>query len=175
VSNETYFAEPISSEWIGRLTVLGATDFDDITQGGLGLLFQAPGGLGLDTSVTMLRESGMSFRDHLYLGDVNLVYEPIFSNSFRLRVGIGMNWLGDSYGGDAGFNMTSGFDWRATDRWNVTGELDFGTIGDADLTHAQFSIGRMINERTEWTTGYDYRDIGGVTIGAAFTGLRFRF
>ena len=130
---------------------------------------------GLDSSVTMLRESGMSFRDHLYIGDVNVVYEPIVSNSFRLRLGVGVNWLGDSYGGDAGFNMTSGFDWKVGQHWIATGEVDFGTLGDTDLTHAQISMGRLINENAEWATGYDYRDIGGVTFGTVFTGLRFRF
>jgi hypothetical protein len=57
----------------------------------------------------------------------------------------------------------------------ATGEVDFGTIGDTDINHAQISLGRMISQNTEWTVGYDNLDIGGVTIGSAFTGLRFRF
>ena len=162
-------------DWGIRLSAVGGTDFDDITSGNFGLLLQIPNGLGIDTSVTMLRESGSDFRDHLYLGDVNVVYEPIYSDFFRMRIGIGVNWLGDAYGGDAGFNMTTGFDWKLTDRLLATGEVDFGSIGDTDLTHAQISLGRAISPNTEWTVGYDYRDIGGVTIGSAFTGLRFRF
>ena len=162
-------------DWGLRLTAIGGTDFDDIGFGGIGLLLQNPRGIGIDTSVSLLRESGMTFRDHLYLGDVNLVYEPVISRDLRLRVGIGINWLADSIGGEAGFNMTSGFDWKLGSRWIATGEIDFGTVGDADLLHTQISLGRRLNESVEWTVGYDYKDIGGPTIGAAFTGLRFRF
>ena len=118
----------------------------------------------------------MSVRDHLYLGDVNLTYEPVLANDrFRMRIGAGVNWLSDAYGSDAGFNMTGGLDWKLSDRWLLTGEIDFGTIGDTDLTHAQISLGRALSQQTELTFGYNYHDIGGVTIGSAFTGLRFRF
>ena len=164
-----------SFAWGVRMSAIGATDFDDIVQGSFGLLLQAAGGLGIDTSVTMIRESGTSFRDHLFLGDVNLVYEPIFEDNFRLRLGIGVNWLGDSYGGDAGFNMTSGFDLKLTQRAIATGEIDFGSIGDTDIMHGRIGIGRKINSTTECVVGYDHLDIGGVTIGSAFTGLQFRF
>jgi len=171
-----YFSESVSSfDWGVRMSAVGGTDFDDIAFGRFGMLLQVPGGPGIDTSVTMIRESGMSFRDHLFLGDVNIVYEPVIGDNFRMRVGLGVNWLGDSYGGDAGFNMTSGFDLRLTERTIATGEIDFGSIGDTDITHAQISLGRVINQNTEWIVGYDNLDIGGVTIGSAFTGLQFRF
>ncbi len=171
-----YFVESAHSfDRVIRLTAVGGTDFDDIAFGSFGLLLQIPGGLGVDTSVKMLRESGMTFRDHLFLGDVNFVYEPLATDNFRMRIGVGINWLGDSYGGDAGFNMTSGFDLRLTDRILATGEIDFGSIGDTDITHAQISLGRAISQNTEWTVGYDNLDIGGATIGSAFTGLRFHF
>ena len=176
VSESDYFESLGSTfNWGVRLSAVGGTDFDDITFGNFDLLLQIPGGVGIDTSVAVLRESGSYFRDHLYLGDVNLVFEPIVTDSFRMRLGVGVNWLGDAYGADAGFNMTCGFDWRLASRWIATGEVDYGSIGDADLTHAQFSLGRALSAVTEWTVGYDYRDIGGVTIGSAFTGLRFRF
>lgn len=176
VIGETYFANAPDFDWVARLSALGGTDFADIAHGSLGLLIQPRGGLGIDTSVTMFRESGMNVRDHLYLGDVNLTFEPVLiSDRFRLRIGAGVNWLGDAYGGDAGFNMTGGMDWKLSERWLVTGEVDFGTIGDTDLTHAQLSLGRALSEQTELTFGYNYHDIGGVTMGSAFTGLRFRF
>jgi hypothetical protein len=92
-----------------------------------------------------------------------------------MRVSVGINWPGDSYSGDAGFNMTSGFDLQLSERFLATGEIDFGSIGDTNITHAQISLGRAISHNTEWTVGYDNLDIGGVTIGSAFTGLRFRF
>jgi hypothetical protein len=175
VESDYFPLQTSPSNWSTRLSMQGGTDFEDLTIGSLGLLLQPPGGLGLDTSVTMFRESGLDFRDNLFLGDVNLVFEPVASDLFRLRVGVGVNWLGDSYGGDAGFNMTTGFDWNLAPRWWMTGEVDLGTIGDTDLTHAQISLGRSLGQSTAWTTGYRYHDIGGVTIGSAFTGLQFRF
>lgn len=162
------------SNWHGRISAFYGYDFDDLWHGSFAALFQAPGWLGLDTSVTMFRESGSTFRDHLWLGDVNLVYEAINTNYFRGRVGVGVNWLGDYYGGDAGANLTFGLDWQVNPNWVITGETDFGSLGDTDLFHAQISLGRQF-ERAEWTTGYNYYDIGGTAIGGVFTGLRFRF
>lgn len=170
-----YFDQNDDFDWAARISVLAGTDFSDIFTGGFAALFQARRGIGLDTSVTFFRESGMQYRDHLFLGDVNLVFEPIANQNFRLRAGLGMNWLGDACGGDAGFNMTSGFDWRLSRRWMATGEVDFGNVGKTDLTHAQISLGRRISQQTDWTFGYNHHNIGGVSIGSVFTGLQFRF
>jgi len=176
IAEADYFSKNASNfDWGVRMSAVGGTDFDDIVFGRFDLLLQVHGGPGIDTSVTMIRESGMSFRDHLFLGDVNFVYEPVAGDNFRIRIGIGVNWLGDSYGGDAGFNMTSGFDWRLTNRATVSGVIDFGSIGDTDITHARLGLGRLVSPNTEWVVGYDYLDISGVTIGSAFTGLQFRF
>ena len=173
--NDYFVQSEPAFDWGIRFTAVGGTDFDGIALGNFGLLLQVPNWLGIDSSVTMFHESGSDFRDHLYLGDLNVVYEPVCTNMFRMRFGVGINWLGDAYGGDAGFNMTCGFDLKLIERWIATGEVDFGSIGDTELTHAQISLGRVISANTEWTVGYDHRDIGGVTIGSAFTGLRFRF
>ena len=175
IENERYDVSPSYFDWGLRLTAVGATDFDQITQGNFGLLLQVPKGIGLDTSVTLLRESGQGFRDNLYFGDVNFVFEPIYSEYFRFRIGVGVNWLGDSFGSDSGVNFTAGFDCRLTERTIATGEIDFGTIGQTDITHAQISLGRAISQRTEWTVGYDRLEIGGTDINSIFTGLRFRF
>lgn len=166
---ESYF-----SRWGGRVTAFYGNEFDDLSHGSLAVLFQSPGFLGLDASVSMFRESAGTFRDHLWVGDVNVVYEAINTDDFRARLGVGINWLGDYYGGDAGANLTFGIDWQIHPDWVVTGETDFGNLGDTDLLHAQLSIGRQF-ENAEWSTGYDYYDIGGATIGGVFTGLRFRF
>ncbi len=166
---ENYF-----KTWSKRLSATYGSDFDEIAQGYFGLLLQSPGGFGLDSSVMMLRENSATFRDHLWIGDVNLVYEVINSSDFRARIGVGINWLGDSYGGDSGANLTSGFDWQLSPKWILTGETDFGNLGDSDLFRGELSIGRQFNN-AEWTTGYRHTDIGGTSLGSVFTGFRFRF
>jgi hypothetical protein len=160
--------------WSGRLSSTYGYDFEEITQGYFGLLLQSPGGFGLDTSVMMFRENGGTFRDHLWMGDVNLVYEVINSGDFRARMGVGINWLGDQYGGESGFNLTTGFDWQLSPEWVLTGETDFGNLGDSDLFRGELSIGRQIGN-AEWATGYRHSDIGGTSLGSVFTGFRFRF
>ncbi len=160
--------------WSGRMTGFFGNDFSGLSQGTLGLLLQRPAGFGLDTSVTMFRESGVSFRDHLWIGDFNVVYEVINVGYFRARLGAGVNWLADRYGSKAGGNLTMGADWQISPNWVLTGEADLGSLGDTDLFHGQISIGRQFGS-AEWAAGYDYYDIGGTSIGGVFTGLRFRF
>ncbi len=160
--------------WSGRLSSTYGYDFEEITQGYFGLLLQSPGGFGLDTSVMMFRENGGTFRDHLRMGDVNLVYEVVNSGDFRARMGVGINWLGDQYGGESGFNLTTGFDWQLSPEWVLTGETDLGNLGDSDLFRGELSIGRQIGN-AEWATGYRHADIGGTSLGSVFTGFRFRF
>ena len=175
LEHEDIYVKPAGDyfDWFTRLSVSYGYDFDDLAQGNFALLLQPPGGLGLDTSVAMLRETGSTFRDHLWLGDVNLVYEAI-AGDLRGRMGLGVNWLGDAYGGDAGINLTTGFDWRLSSRWVLSGEVDLGSLGDTDLFHGRLSLGRRI-DRAEWMFGFNYHDIGGTSVNSAFTGLGFRF
>lgn len=159
--------------WSRRLSATFGTDFDGIGQGSFGLLLQTPYGLGLDTSVNMLRESGADFRDHLWIGDFNVVYEAINTGDFRARMGVGLNWLSDHYGGEVGANLTVGLDWQLSSNWILTGESDFGSLGDADLFRGEISLGKSFGN-AEWSTGYRHTNMGGVSLGSVFTGFRFR-
>jgi hypothetical protein len=148
---------------------------DDLSQFGFDFLANATAGFGIDTDVRMLREHGVGFRDHLWLGDVNIVYELFPSEYVRPRVGVGVNWLADNYGGEAGLNLTVGADVQLLSRLTLTGEADFGTLGDSDFFHANATVGLQQSENVEWYAGYDYLDIGGVQIESLVGGLRFRF
>jgi hypothetical protein len=182
VNNEyvaSSFETPIETmlkPWNVRLGIeyFGAAD-DNLSQFGFDFLANATAGFGIDTDIRMLREQGMGFRDHLWLGDVNLVYELFPSEYVRPRVGIGLNWLTDSYGSEAGLNLTVGADVQLLSRVVLTGEGDFGTLGDSDFFHVNATIGLQQSENVEWYAGYDYIDIGGVRIESIVGGLRFRF
>ncbi len=162
-----------SNDWWLRLTALLGSNFDELNHGGLGLLIQAPGGLGLDVSVTSFRESGLNFRDQLWLGDVNVVLEAV-TGDVRGRLGIGVNWMSDRIGGEAGLNLTAGVDVKFSERWLGAGEIDFGSLGSTDLFHTQISLGYRV-QRSEIIAGYDYYNIGGTGIDGWFVGLRIRY
>ena len=160
-------------DWAMRLSAFYGSNFDQLSQGGIGLLIHPANALGLDTSVTMFRERGLGFRDQLWIGDVNAVFGSSIGD-LRGRVGIGVNWLADSFGADAGFNLTAGFDYLISHRWTATAEIDLGSLGDTDLFHGQLSAGYRL-EKSEFVVGYDYYNLGGIGIDGWFSGLRFRF
>lgn len=150
------------------------SDFDGITTVGLGLHLQSLGSLGLDGSVTTLRESTEYYRDHIWIGDVNLVYEVLARGDVRGRVGLGVNWLSDSWGAEAGFNLTAGVDLRLTDRVLISAEGDVGNLGDADFFHGRVNLARRF-ETCEWMLGVDHYNIGGAEVNSFFTGILYRF
>ncbi len=169
---------PIGDDWFqdtsSRFSATIGSDFDDLSQVGFGLLLQSPHSIGLDLSVATLRENGMNFRDHLWLGDANVVVECIRTPNFRGRIGVGVNWLGATGYSNSGFNLTAGLDWKLNSRLSIFGEGDIGSLGDADFWHTRLGLSRQL-DRAEWVTGVDHYDIGGENLHTLFTGLQFRF
>lgn len=150
-----------------------ASDEADLTRTGFGLLLNATGGLGIDTGIRLFRENDAEFRDHMWIGDFNIVYE-IFPTSFsRTRAGIGLNWLSDPFGREAGVNLTVGTDLFAGPL-TFSAEVDLGTLGDTDLSHGRLTASIRPGDFVEWFAGYDYLNIGGTEIRGIVGGLRFR-
>lgn len=170
--------EACPTEWIDpwyvRFGMDYASDIDDVSRFGFDLLANATGGLGVDTGARLFRERGQDYRDHLWIGDFNIVYELMPTDWLRPRAGIGVNWLADGYGADAGLNLTCGAD-ALFGPVTLAGEFDFGTLGSADLIHWRATAGLMQNEALEWFAGYDHLDVGGVEIRGVVAGLRVRF
>ncbi len=172
-------AAPVQMEilppWHTRFGIEYGSDVDDLSRFGFGLLANHTGSIGIDTGFRLHREHGADFRDHLWLGDFNIVYELFPTQYIRPRAGVGVNWLADSYGAEMGLNMTVGADVFLGPAWTLTGELDFGTLGDADFFHGNVAAGIMQGEHLEWFAGYDHLDVGGVQISGVVSGIRFRF
>ena len=156
-----------------RFEIDYATDEVDLDRAGFGLLVNATGGLGIDTGARLFRERGADFRDHMWIGDFNVVYEIFPTEFLRTRAGIGVNWLSDQYGGESGLNLTLGADLFAGPVV-FSGEVDLGTLGDSDLSHSRATVG-LRAEYTEWFAGYDHLNIGGVEISGFVAGVRVRF
>ncbi len=170
----TVFRQPWEDDWSLRLSAFYGHDLEDLSQANVSALWQCPGCLGIETSVTTFRESWAQQRDHLWLGDVNLVFETLHIGATRFRIGFGVNWLADTIGAEAGLNLTAGFDMPLGPRWILTGEADIGNLGAADFWHGQLTVGRQFLH-TEWMLGLGHYNIGGEQLHSVFTGVRFRF
>lgn len=166
--------DPFLSDFNLRFEIDSAADEDDVNRTGFGLLFNATGGLGIDTGVRIFREHDADFRDHMWIGDFNVVYELLPTEFARTRAGIGFNWLADRYGSEGGLNLTVGSDLFAGPLV-FSGEVDLGTLGDADLLHGRVTVAARPGDHLEVFAGYDYLDIGGVEIRGVVGGVRFRF
>lgn len=151
------------------------SDFDGLTVGTLALAAQQARGLGLDLSVSTFRERGTSVRDNLWLGDVNVVYQLLRWQRMKIKMGAGVNWLGDRFGGEAGFNLTAEAELKLNHRWTLTGHGDLGSLGDADLYHGRVTLHRRLGSDAEWILGAETFDIGGAKLESVFTGIGVRF
>lgn len=176
--HEASMVHPDPANWLDplqiRFEIDYAADEDDVQRMGFGLLVNATAGLGIDTGMRLFREQDADFRDHLWLGDINVVYELFPSETIRTRAGVGFNWLADSWGAEGGLNLTLGTElfWGSL---VLSAEADLGTLGDADLFHGRATVAFRPQPHVEWFAGYDHLDIGGVAIRGAVAGLRFRF
>lgn len=168
--HDVRFAKP----WHVRFGAEYGSNTDDLSQLGFDLIANRHAGWGIETGIKLFQERDGAYRDHLWLGDFNIIYELFPTERFHPRAGIGVNWLADDVGAEAGLNLTLGFDAQLTEHFVVTGETDFGTLGDADLFHGRITAG-LTQGPVEWFAGYDHRDIGGVELKGLVAGLRFRF
>ena len=166
--------DPFLADFNLRFEIDSASDEDDVNRSGFGLLFNATGGLGIDTGVRIFREQDADFRDHMWIGDFNIVYELFPTEFARTRAGVGFNWLADRYGSEGGLNLTLGSDLFAGPLV-FSGEADLGTLGDADLFHGRLTVAARPGQHLEIFAGYDYLDIGGIEIKGVVGGIRFRF
>ena len=173
-SSTPVFEQPDWFEsWGWRPTFYYGGNFGSLSTGGLGILAQAPAGLGIDIQAVNWREQLSGATDSTWLGDVNLVLEQN-SGSIRTRLGLGVNWMADAWASAAGFNLTAGTDIQLTERWLLTAEIDFGSLGSSDLLHMQATAGYAL-KRSELFLGYSHYQIGNSDLGGMISGFRWRF
>jgi len=163
-----------SKDWAGQVQVEFGSDFDGVDRTGGAFLIESTGGLGFDFSWDSYREEYVGGYDELHIGDANLLYRIAETDTALLRAGIGAAWFGDAYDTDFGVNFTLRGDFTPADPLVFSGELDLGTLGDAQHLHAAGSVGVMLG-RAEVYGGYDYRRIGDVEIEGPMVGLRVWF
>lgn len=161
--------------WSGRVQFELGSDFDGLDRSGAGFLLEGAGGLGIDFDWDSCTEDlPGGGHDELHIGEFDLLYRVAESDHALVRVGLGTVWLGDRYDTDFGVNFTLKADFAPADPLILSGELDLGTLGDAQHLHAAGTVGVMLN-RCELYGGYDYRRIGDVEIEGPVIGLRIWF
>ncbi len=161
--------------WLGRVHFELGSDFDGIDRTGAGFLLEGEGGLGIDFDWDSYSEDlPGGGHDELHIGEFDVLYRIAETDHALVRVGLGAAWLGDRYDTDFGVNFTLKADLAPSEPIVLSGELDLGTLGDAQHVHASGTVGVMLN-RCEVFGGYDYRRIGDVEIEGPMVGIRVWF
>ncbi|MBN1591599.1 MAG: hypothetical protein JW888_18940, partial [Pirellulales bacterium] len=170
---DEWFNEP--RYWAARIRSDYSEDFDDLSRIGGHLLLSTTSRWGIDTEMSRLAEQlPGDGRDHLWLGDCNVVYRFAQGTWGQWRTGIGFNWLDDTIDTEYGFNFTYGFDFYPVKPLVFSTEFDWGTIGSAEAFHFRTTAGVLIH-RFESYIGYEYRDIDRFHFNGLVAGVRIWF
>jgi hypothetical protein len=166
---------PRPRAWAGRLSVEYLETFDDLDVIGGRLLVSTASRFGLDTQMDYFRETLRNGRhDQLWTGDCNLVFRFAQCDFAEFRAGLGFNWLSDPVRDDFGFNFTYGADVFPRRPWVISADLDWGTLGRAELFRFRTTIGVTV-QRFEFYTGYEYTDIDRMHLNSLIGGVRVWF
>ena len=163
-----------TKRWSGRVLAESGSDFDGLQKHGGRLRLDTTSRWGLDTEWNYRRESLASGQDTLWNGDVNLVYRFAQSQHTAFYTGLGVNWLSDHIGSNAGFNFTYGADFYPANPWVISSSIDWGTLGHTSVFHGRVTVGAMIKS-LEVFTGYDYYRLGGTSLPSYVAGVQIHF
>jgi hypothetical protein len=161
--------------WSLRARAEWADDFNDVDRLGGHVLLSTTSRWGIESEFYRYRENvAGGGHDHLWAGDMNLLYRFAQSERVQMRVGLGCNWLHDDADTDFGFNLTYGGDWFPFKPWVVSATLDWGWLHHASLFHFRTTVGVVV-WGAEVYTGYDYYDVGNTQINGLVGGVRLWF
>lgn len=160
--------------WQTELAFEYADNLDDLDRYGAHFRLSTTSRIDVETNWNTLEEETSSGRDHVTVGDVDLLYRFAQSEKLQFRSGLGANWFDDHQGAVAGFNFRYGADYFPCRPWHFAALFDLGELGKAGLVHVRSTAG-ITYARWELFTGYDYRKIGSVHFGGPVAGVQFRF
>jgi hypothetical protein len=165
----------IDKPWAARLNLEHGFRTASVQREGFGLLLESEQRLGLQVNWNGYDERlPFGRHDHLQFGDVNVLVRVFDEPSAQVRLGVGVNWLHDRFGTDAGLNLTAAADVFPVKPIVLSGQLDVGTIGDTSTFHTRVTAG-VLWKRLEFFGGYDYRTFGSVSLHGPVAGLRIWF
>lgn len=158
-----------------RLRAENGFRHDGVKRLGFGLLICESQGLGLQTDWDFYTEDLLDgTSDELRVGDFNVVYEIFGSELVRWRVGLGLAWLDDATETNFGMTFTLGADLFPGQIFTVTGKIDIGNIGEAEMFHGRIAASATW-KHVEIFAGYDYRSFGPVSLHGPMAGVGIRF
>jgi hypothetical protein len=185
---EPYFADDAGYMIIGRNAAKGefpattATrfaleyghDLDNLQSVTGRVLWEHQMRFGVDGEIRYLQEEGDFLDDELAIGDLNFVYRFVQSERVVMRSGVGINWLIDEHDAEAGFNFTYGGDLFPVRPLVISSEIDWGTLGDAEVFQWRGTVG-AVWDHVEVYAGYRYYELEGVALDGLIIGLRTWF
>jgi hypothetical protein len=161
--------------WSARVAGEWGYDFNDMPRSGITAMLDSSGGWGLDAAWHTYFESlPLGGTDEVDIGDVNVLWRVLSAPQAQCHLGVGMNWFDDDAHAEFGANFTLRADYFPRAPWVLSGEIDWGTLGETGMFHGAASVGVMIH-RFELFGGYDYRQIGSTELEGPLVGLRLWF
>ncbi len=161
--------------WAARLSTEYREPFEHIQVVGGRLLVDTTTRFGVDTQWDYLQEDlAGGHHDQIWSGDCNLVFRFAQGAHAEFRTGLGFNWLDDPQQTDFGFNFTYGFDFFPVRPWVLSTDIDWGTLGKAELFRLRTTVGAVLHG-VEAYTGYEYFDVGRLQLNCLIGGLRIWF
>lgn len=169
---ENTTCECLTRRWFGNVSLEYGNDYDQLERMSGQLRLTHVTSWGIDTTWSSYQENfATGGQDQLWIGDVNLTYQIASRNNFISRVGLGINWLDDSIGTEAGINVTYGADIFFDSPFVISSEIDWGTLGEAERFHARATVG-VVLDRVEAFSGFDYESFDGRPLKSVVFGVR---
>ena len=159
---------------------LEAGYLDGVARGGTNLRLLSPSRFEVGTRLAFFHEwldqpeRDEADTDTTSLGATHLSYRIGQGSAGLLRLGIGMRYLIDRTGADAGFDMLVGAELFVARPFVLSLELTGGTLGDAVVFAPRAQLGLMLG-RTELFASYEHLVIGEVELPAPMLGTRIWF
>lgn len=157
-----------------RFAIEYGHDLDNLQSVTGRILWEHEKRFGVDGEIRYLQEEGDFLDDQLAIGDLNFVYRFVQSERLVMRSGVGINWLIDEHDAEAGFNFTYGGDLFPVKPLVISSEIDWGTLGDAEVFQWRGTVGAVF-DHVEVYAGYRYYELEGVALDGLIIGLRTWF
>lgn len=130
--------------------------------------------LGFDAETSYFTENVPTGTDEFWRGDANLTWRFAQNEHWQFRAGIGVNWVHDRRGAEAGINGTYNIEWFPKDPWVLSSSLDAGSVGSSGLLHTRNTIG-ITHNGWGFFTGHDYLKLDSTSLHTWITGVEYRF